>query len=1284
MTIQLNRKQFRTAFLILASLFLALVLAVATSPSAFAAQTGRTGSCDWELTDGGTLYIRPSNGIEGTIGNGSTIQTNYTFNNSTTRSQTKRVIIEGNVKANTTASFMFFGMSNLTRVDLQNLDLSNTVNLNNMFQGCSKLSIVNFPVTGTGNDARADNMFLNCTSLGNVNTLSNWDTSNITNMSYMFDGCSYLNNLTGLSNWNTGNVTDMKYMFRGCSMLKSLSALGNWDLQKGPNMERMFTRCGVNDISGLINWNVSKVSTLTGLFELCMSLTDISGLENWDTQSVTNLSYAFADCRVLSSVKPLEKWNVGNVQNMTGTFQRCFDLTSIDDLKNWDLSSCTSLSNSFQDCTSLQSAHGINNWNTSAVQGFASMFRGCSSLTDLNLRGWVTTSGYGYGYMFYGCTSLESLDISTFDTSYYGGTGNTRDVFTNCTALNYICVGPKTFANTNKTGFALPNSNWVRYANLNNQWVPNGNQVVQPYEITDPYWGWYTRDPDNNPFNFDDLSGVEYISEEGAQTNVWDTTNDVWSYTFQVADDTLEYYLYEAPEISGYSADFVIGNPGTIDPETKTGTVTNIQEMGELTIEKVLIGESSRSFSFTITFTHPGGESVFQGAKFFGDVPFYNGVGRISLAGGGSVTLTGIPYGTFYSVAEDTPAGYTVEIQNPSGQILPGQGIRVIATNTPDEPPPPPPPEDYWVFVEKKLNGHGGEDREFAFTAFFSGLAHGGNYSYVYFDRTGAVMPASEDAGENTAGKTGGFITADADGIAYASFSLKSDERIGFLNLPIGSQYQFTEEGGSWTPAYVVTALQPSLQGAAGLLGQDLSTEYETVDDGETTATVTFTNEMKIVQDLKVKKLVTGSETNRLFDFTIVFNNLDPDVFYNSSLVRPGESVDTVGRYRSDSDGYLEWPFQMKDGDIVTFESLPVGATYQITEAACPFKASYEITNSGEQGTVKKASDGNDAADKRLSTENETIEDGEENTVTFTNTEVKLTQVTINKKWDDKDNAENLRDTSISVQLYAGSDADGKPVPYGLPVVLTGQNQTDKNTWSYTWNDLVAYESDGVTPIEYTVKEAEVIGNDGWNEEPVISGTAEDGYVVTITNKLHEYELKLAKVDQDDNAIGVAGAVFRLYPYNYLKADGSVDTSVEALGKFTSAASEDGKPLAISLGKRSVGTYYLVETKAPSKYVKLTSPIKLTILKNGTATMEIRGNTTEATVTTENTETTGTPSVSITFTVPNPQGSNLPGVGGSGTQIFYISGFGIVLLAGAMMLLTKKKRGTERVRGNQS
>ena len=77
--------------------------------------------------------------------------------------------------------------------------------------------------------------------------LSEWDTSNITDMSKMFSGCSLLTSLD-VSNFDTSKVTTMGSMFNQCSLLTSLD-VSNFDTSKVTNMGSMFNYC--NKLSNL-------------------------------------------------------------------------------------------------------------------------------------------------------------------------------------------------------------------------------------------------------------------------------------------------------------------------------------------------------------------------------------------------------------------------------------------------------------------------------------------------------------------------------------------------------------------------------------------------------------------------------------------------------------------------------------------------------------------------------------------------------------------------------------------------------------------------------------------------------------------------------------------------------------------------------------------------------------------------------------------------------------------------------------------------------------------------
>ena len=62
-------------------------------------------------------------------------------------------------------------------------------------------------------------MFMNCSSLINLD-LSNFNTSNVTDMSYMFSVCSSLTKLS-ISNFVTSNVTDMTWLFYSCNKIQT-------------------------------------------------------------------------------------------------------------------------------------------------------------------------------------------------------------------------------------------------------------------------------------------------------------------------------------------------------------------------------------------------------------------------------------------------------------------------------------------------------------------------------------------------------------------------------------------------------------------------------------------------------------------------------------------------------------------------------------------------------------------------------------------------------------------------------------------------------------------------------------------------------------------------------------------------------------------------------------------------------------------------------------------------------------------------------------------------------
>lgn len=151
--------------------------------------------------------------------------------------------VSGTIPGLKSMSFMFYGCSSLTSLNLSGFDTSQVSSIYKMFQGCSSL-----------------------TSLD----LSGFDTSQVADMNSMFQGCSSLTSLD-LSGFDTSGVTDMRSTFRDCSNLTSLD-LSGFDTSQVTDMFNMFYDCSSLASLDLSGFDTSKVTTMSGMLNICPKL----------------------------------------------------------------------------------------------------------------------------------------------------------------------------------------------------------------------------------------------------------------------------------------------------------------------------------------------------------------------------------------------------------------------------------------------------------------------------------------------------------------------------------------------------------------------------------------------------------------------------------------------------------------------------------------------------------------------------------------------------------------------------------------------------------------------------------------------------------------------------------------------------------------------------------------------------------------------------------------------------------------------------------------------------
>ena len=159
-----------------------------------------------------------------------------------------------------------------------------------MFRDCKKLESINNIEKWDLSNVKKDmtNMFYNCHSF-NAN-LSNWNISNIINMSWMFKEASSFN--SDISNWNVSNVISMGYMFLGASSFNS--DLSNWNVSNVTNMSWMFFEASSFN-SDISNWNVSNVEYMNYMFRNATNFN--SDLSNWNMINVKEYYNMFEGCK---------------------------------------------------------------------------------------------------------------------------------------------------------------------------------------------------------------------------------------------------------------------------------------------------------------------------------------------------------------------------------------------------------------------------------------------------------------------------------------------------------------------------------------------------------------------------------------------------------------------------------------------------------------------------------------------------------------------------------------------------------------------------------------------------------------------------------------------------------------------------------------------------------------------------------------------------------------------------------------------------------------------------
>ena len=268
----------------------------------FTFTTTTTTSCSYTVNGGGAIAVPNMTSFPTTL---------------VAPAATATIVISAVSPTNSVTSFVINGGENiLTTVATNNTATwglgTGLTSFAGAFENCITLTTVpaDIPTTVTN----LSSMFSNA-DVFNQN-ISGWNTSFVTNMASMFtntDGVSSFNQPIG--SWAVPKVTDFSNMFANATAFNNGGVAMTWSAGGGIgndssvttiNMANMFlgATAFLSDITG---WNTSKVTNMSGMFQVTSFDKDISV---WNVAAVTNMANMFNGNTIFN--QPVKYWTVGS------------------------------------------------------------------------------------------------------------------------------------------------------------------------------------------------------------------------------------------------------------------------------------------------------------------------------------------------------------------------------------------------------------------------------------------------------------------------------------------------------------------------------------------------------------------------------------------------------------------------------------------------------------------------------------------------------------------------------------------------------------------------------------------------------------------------------------------------------------------------------------------------------------------------------------------------------------------------------------------------------------
>ncbi len=255
--------------------------------------------------------------------------------------------------------------------------------------------------------------------------IQQWGDIKWSSMEYAFAGCKNLK-VVAYDAPNLSRVSSMAGMFRDCDSITG-SIFNDWDVSNVTNMSELFAFSNFNS-SEIYTWDVSNVTNMREMFRGTDFNQDIG---DWDVSKVKFMDQMFGGNTSFN--QDISSWDVGNVESMAGmfTFARSFN----QNISQWDVSKVTSMGAMFQAADSFN--QDISGWDVDNVTHMDFMLNGAINFNQ-DIGNWKVNNVVDMEHML----SRTNLSIANYDSLLQGWSGqNLQNGVTFNAGNSQYCIG---------------------------------------------------------------------------------------------------------------------------------------------------------------------------------------------------------------------------------------------------------------------------------------------------------------------------------------------------------------------------------------------------------------------------------------------------------------------------------------------------------------------------------------------------------------------------------------------------------------------------------------------------------------------------------------------------------------------------------------------------------------------------------------------------------------------------------------------------------------------------